>query len=349
MILAGPSDRVLICVGSGGVGKTTVSASLAVQAARAGRKTLVMTIDPSQRLRTALGLERGDGGIVRVPEQNYPGELFATWIDAEQSFKDFLVLGGISETQVEKLLANKLYQQLSTTLSGSQEFTALLQLVRASDSGNYDLIILDTPPAQHAIDFLEAPEKLQELFSESIVKWFLFESEQQSLLQKIFARGTATVLAALERLTGDDFISELSDFFRGVQALQGKINSKTESVRRLLRSHDTRFLVITGFDEAKLMEALELKRYLEERDFKLSGLILNRVFPQWSLDEATGAELPANLKGVFQEWRTYYLERDAVVKQFIEGWQSQIPVLKLPEVSSNLSGLDALEALANEF
>ena len=145
-------------MGSGGVGKTTLSASFAVAAAKMGRRVLVMTIDPSRRLKVALGIEsRGSATITRVPNQNYQGEIFALLLDAESIFREFITSSSTDATVAGRLLKNRLYKELSTTLSGSQEFTSLLQLSKIATDERFDLIILDTPPAQHAIDFLEAP------------------------------------------------------------------------------------------------------------------------------------------------------------------------------------------------
>lgn len=350
------SQKVLICVGSGGVGKTTVSASLGVLAAKSGKKVLVMTIDPSQRLRVALGLEYEDNsnesGVVKVPNQNYSGELYATWLNAEKIFDQFIASSSENQELGQKLLKNRLYKQLSTTLSGSQEFTSLLQLTKIVDQSEYDLVILDTPPAQHAIDFLEAPEKLHALFQDSVVRWFLGEEESVGFIRKIIAKGTMTVLLALQKITGSDFMAELSDFFKSVRTVQAKITTRTTMVRELLRRKDTKFLLVTAFDQAKLLEARQLQDYLKAQDYQLNGVLVNRVFPKWYQASMAGDALlsPDPVIGdSLKAWQNYFYDRNIFYKKFVKEWQTDAYVLTLPDLSQELAGLEALEVMTNEI
>ncbi len=162
--------RVIVCTGSGGVGKTTLSAALGVLAARLGKRVLVLTIDPARRLATTLGID-ADIPEARVPGQNYSGVLHAGMIDQQRIFADFIRRYAPQQATIDALFNNALYQQLSTTLSGSQEFTSLAKLVEACESGHYDLVILDTPPAAHAVDFLHAPQKLNAVFDSDVHKY----------------------------------------------------------------------------------------------------------------------------------------------------------------------------------
>lgn len=206
--------KILICVGSGGVGKTTVSSAIALKAAQMGRRVLVLTVDPAKRLKSTMGLENLDQSQIEHP--SIKGSLTAAVIDNKKIFDDFVDRVAGDSLSKEKILKNKLYIQLSTTLSGSQEFTALEKLYSSFQSGKYDLIVLDTPPAQHAMDFLGAPKKLAYLFSERITKWFRISSKGEKLgfFSSLIQSGTKQVIKALELLTGSEFIRELSDFFR---------------------------------------------------------------------------------------------------------------------------------------
>ncbi len=152
------NHRVIVCTGSGGVGKTTLSAALGVLAARMGKRVLVLTIDPARRLATTLGIDQG-ADEVWVPGQRYAGSLHAGMIDQARIFAAYIRRNATDQATIDGLFNNALYQQLSTTLSGSQEFTSLSKLVDTASSGHYDLVILDTPPVAHAVDFLHAPEK----------------------------------------------------------------------------------------------------------------------------------------------------------------------------------------------
>ena len=163
------TKKVIVCCGSGGVGKTTISASLGVRAAELGLKTLVLTIDPAQRLMTSLGL-KSTNEEVRVTPERFPGELYAAMLDMKRTFDEFIVRLDPSNEVARQVLKNHVYQQLSTALNGSQEYTAMERLLQAVSSGRYDIVILDTPPTKHAIDFLNAPTKIYTLFQESIIK-----------------------------------------------------------------------------------------------------------------------------------------------------------------------------------
>ena len=343
--------KVIVCVGSGGVGKTTLSASLGVMAAQSGLKTLVMTIDPSRRLKSALGLSDTDFGVTKVPGQNYKGELYASLLNAEEIFKDFIKSSSSTEELADALLKNRLYKQLSTTLSGSQEFTSLLQLSKLVDQSDFDLVILDTPPAQHAIDFLESPEKLNALFQDSVVKWFLGESDDVGFIRKIIAKSTLTVLAALKKITGSVFMEELNDFFRSVKGIQEKISRKTLEVKQLLQRDSTTFLLVTAFDEAKLSEASRLKSYLAGQNYRLSGLVINRAHPQWFKSglSTDNMAIPEKVQQEFDSWLKFFENRNSHYEDFILKWGLGMPVMKLPELEIELTGLEPLEVMGNEI
>lgn len=339
--------KTLICVGSGGVGKTSVSASLGVVAAKSGLKVLVMTIDPSKRLKTSLGLEGHSGAIVKVNLTDSSGELYASILDAEKIFSEFITSSASHEEQAQRLLKNRLYQQLSTTLSGSQEFTSLLQLSKVMTSHEYDLVILDTPPAQHAVDFLEAPKKLQTLFQESVVKWFIGE-EHVGFFRKIIAKSTQIVLSALEKITGNQFMKELSDFFESVQSLQATINQKTAMVQELLKAPTTAFILVTSFDEVKLKEAKQMRQYLEFNGFHLVLNIVNRAFPKWFDFYKKYPSQNIQNKNLSQ-WISYYQQKTELYDRILTGESKIQDNIRLTDHSIDISGLQSIEVLANEI
>ena len=345
------NNKIIICVGSGGVGKTTVSASLAVAAAKSGKRVLVMTIDPSKRLKTALGLAPGhETSITRVPNQNYQGEMYALLLDAEAIFREFVTSSSTDPNLADRLLKNRLYRQLSTTLSGSQEFTSLLQLSKIADEKQtderFDLIILDTPPAQHAIEFLEAPEKINALFQEKIVRWFIGEDMSGGIIQRMIATGTRTVFSALERITGSHFMRELNDFFASVRSVQTKISEKTQAVETLLHSKTTAFILVTGFDSAKLREAEELNAYLRSSGFHLDTVIINRAFVQNI--EMVEPQVEA-LASEYEKWRKYHAGREKVYLEYAEKWRQNLSVIRVPDLNREVAGLAGLEGIADEL
>lgn len=337
--------RVLICVGSGGVGKTTLSAGLGILAAQNGLRVLVMTIDPSRRLKVALGLTESVNEDTRVPNQSYKGQIYATILNAEAIFEKFVTASAKDQLLGQRLLKNRLYKQLSTTLSGSQEFTSLLQLTQVIGDSKYDLVILDTPPAQHAIDFLEAPEKINSLFQEGIVKWFIGDESEGGLIRRIISKGTRTVLSALEAITGNQFMHELIDFFESAKAVQHRIAQKTSSVQDILHSDSTGFLLVTGFDKTKLEEADQLNKYLSSRNYYHLGTVINKAYIAGLTDGLSSEE--ASHSEEHQRWVRYQSERELIFSKYIEKWRYKLPVVRLPDINNDISGLKGLEEVAN--
>lgn len=345
--------QILICVGSGGVGKTTLAASLGVAAAREGLNTLVLTIDPSQRLAQALGIENQKENTL-VPGQSYPGNLKAAIVDHITVFNDFVKRASQKEETVRRILKNKLYQQLTTTLSGSQEFTALEKLYQAHESKEFDLIILDTPPAQHAIEFLQAPQKLAALFNEGVASWFRDPKDQEGgMFRKLLSTGTRRVLKALEILTGAEFIRELADFFSLVESWQSKLYKRTGQFHQLLVSSETHFVLVTNFEEAKLKEAEIFSREINKSGYHLQHIFLNKAFPEWSFDEkitfAENSKVSAEVERLRAIWKTYYDNKS----QLFQNFQAQLPantqVHRIADFIQPVSQLKGLEYLSDQI
>lgn len=345
--------KVLVCVGSGGVGKTTVAASLGVLAAQEGLRVLVLTIDPAKRLAQTLGIE-GSKDVTRVPGQDFKGELFASVVDHKKTFDDFVTRAAKKSEAAQKIFNNSLYRQLSTNLSGSQEFTALEKLYSCYESGSYDLIILDTPPTKHAIDFLNAPQKLSALFNEGVAKWFRDpEGKKGGLLGHLLQSGTRQVFKVLESLTGSNFIRELGDFFLNIEQWQGRLQSRTVDVHRMMVAPTTQFCLVTSFDQAKLKEAEYFSREIRKGGYHLGTVVLNRVFPYW-LDlrtERDPGEGHEDLVKLYSQMRSYYNQKDQLYQKFESGMKGEVRVFRIPDLVkdvSDLSGLGEISALLLE-
>ncbi len=354
-----------------------MAAALALRGRQLGKNVLVVTVDPAKRLASALQLDLSGVEERLVPTveatQSHQGvdsvvpvgRLHAAVIDSKKVFDGFIQRHSTDPDLMKRLAKNRLYDQLSTTLSGSQEFTALERLLQACEAG-YDLIILDTPPTQHAIDFLSAPERIRGLFQEGITKWFMNPKGQvgflgQGIVSSIIGRGTRAALKSLEILTGARFIEELIDFFESMQAIQIKLRERTEDVNALLRSQKSVFVLVTSFDVAKLKEAQHLNTHLKAFGYRLGACILNRAFPEILLsDEELVAEsaVPAALRPNLEKLRTYHAElrrdHEARFQQFDlferdlreRGTGSEVAVLRIPEYRQDLAGLADLEELA---
>lgn len=338
--------KVRVFIGSGGVGKTTLAAAAGLLAAREGKKVLVLTIDPSKRLASTLGIE-GTTVPTKVPGFKGKGELWASIVDHRRTFDEFVMKAAKHAPGAEKLLQNRLYKEMSSTLSGSQDFSALERLYSSYKDEDFDLVILDTPPAQHAMDFLNAPAKLAALFNEGIARWFRLSPEGKiGFLQRIVNTGTQQVLKILERLTGSEFIRELTEFFRSMEGWQGKLGERAAAVHKLLISKDTKFCLVTNFDRAKLIEAESFVKQIRQGGYHLSHVVINRAFPDWLGSEAT---LDPKLQGLYSDFSKYYERRAEGANQFAARLKGEITVLRLPELSERVYDLEGLEQVAEQL
>ncbi len=339
--------KVIVCVGSGGVGKTTVASAIAFQAAAKGRKVLVLTVDPSKRLKSTMGLNDNTDSLIQ--DSRITGELSASVIDPKKTFDEFVIRAAGKSASVEKLLKNKLYVQLSTTLNGSQEFTALEKLYSAYESGKYDLIVLDTPPTKHAIDFLEAPQKLSQLFNDKISSWFRDpEGGSQGFFRNLISAGTKQVLKALEVLTGQEFMLELTEFFKSIQNWQMKLEGRIGQVHSLLVDSGTHFVLVTSLDEAKLAEAQFFSREIKKGGYQLSTVIINRAFPK-GLDLATKFDGSTELEQLYKKFQEYQLGREQSYLDFVQKMSAGRTILRLPELINNISDLEGVVEMANNI
>lgn len=287
MIKIAGTTKTIICIGTGGVGKTTMAASIASGLAK-DKKVLVLTIDPSLRLAQALGI-KPDGEVYKV-KQN----LYACTLNHEKAFKEFVLKAAnttANNADIEKLLHNKLYKQLSTQLSGSQDFSSLFKLNEFVQSKEYDVVILDTPPAQHTWNFLHAPEKLGQLFNEGVAQWFRDPDQKDTnFLKRVLNTGTTQVLKILENLTGSEFVKELGIFFKAIQRWQSPLEKQVHDCHKLLTANSTEFILVTALDPSRITEALRLSSEIEKQGFNLKSIIINRV-PAWIKEEVSTGPL----------------------------------------------------------
>jgi anion-transporting ArsA/GET3 family ATPase len=294
--------RVCVVGGSGGVGKTTSSAALAAGMAARGLKVAVVTIDPAQRLATALGLDELGNEPHRIDPERFAaaglplgdGELWAMTLDPKRTFDELIArLAPDAETR-ERILANRVYRELSDAIAGSQEFTAVAKVHELTQAGDWDLLVLDTPPSRNALDFLDAPDRLRAFFEGRAL---------QTLLRgggtglRLLGRGTGLALGLLRRVTGAELVGDLSDFFRLLGGLLGGFRERAEQVEALLRAPGTTFLLVTSPEREPIDEALFFQRRLRAAGMALCGAIVNRVHEDELAGEDGALEdLPARLE-----------------------------------------------------
>jgi len=271
--------RIVICAGAGGVGKTTISAAVALGLASQGLRVALVTIDPARRLAEALGLDRLDNeprGVdparLGAGDLRLRGELSAMMLDVKRTFDELVALLAPDPATARAILANPVYEQLSTTLAGSQEYTAIAKLFELEQRGGYDAIVLDTPPSRSAIDFLHAPERLTGFLDGRLLAIFLAPSGQ-------VLRAAGIVFGAMRRITGVGLLDDLTTFFRLVSGLLAGLRARAADVERLLTDQRTAFVVVSSPERAPLEEAIHFARELERNGMHRAGVIVNRVHP----------------------------------------------------------------------
>ena len=270
--------RLVVCVGSGGVGKTTTSAALALRAALDGKRVLVLTIDPARRLANAMGLEHLGNHPAPVDlgalGSEGAGELHAMMLDARASF-DALIEETAGD-DAERILGNRVYRIMADHFAGVQEYMAVVRLHEMYDSGEWDLIVLDTPPAKHAEDFFSASSRAAALFDERIIRWFLPNSDPDAgLLKRVFNPG-AVVLKLLAAIGGDAFIAELSEFFEALNIISDKLRDRGERVDSILTDRATRYIVVASPDPRRVDEAVAFHERLVAMRKQVALFVLNR-------------------------------------------------------------------------
>jgi anion-transporting ArsA/GET3 family ATPase len=273
--------RVCVCGGSGGVGKTTTSAAIALGMAAAGAKVAVVTIDPAKRLANALGLEELQNEPRRVePERlqaaglEVRGELWAMMLDPKRTFDELIERIAPDPARAEEIKANRVYRELSTAVSGSQEFTAVAKLYDLDREGGFDLLVLDTPPSRNAVDFLDAPGRLTSFLEGSALKAFV---RPTGIGMRVLGRGAAPVLGGLRRVTGVDLLADLSTFFALLGGMTEDFSARAAQVEQMLHADTTAFVLVTSAQGDSISEATWFRRTLEDSGLPFAGAVINRV------------------------------------------------------------------------
>lgn len=361
--------KILVCVGPGGVGKTTTAAALGVLAARAGRRTLVCTIDPAPRLADALGLHSLGPEPEPVSEETArtlgidgAGSLEAARVDTARAF-DQLVEEVADPALRERILSNHLYRNLTNDLPGSQEYAATLSLFALQRRHAHDLIVLDTPPAAHALDFLQAPRRLAEAISSPALRWFARPDANASRFswQRLRAGG-ALAIGRLGRLVGSQFLDDLGDFLLDVQGVLGAFLARSNEIEQLLRRSDVAFLLVLSPEVSSIDEAIELARRLRDNGTPLTGFIANRVLDvpthvQESDICAHLAQVPAlqqqNLREqarIIGELGSYLASIAQAQRNELARLAAQVPglsITRVPLLAHDVSNLDSLRAVVD--
>jgi anion-transporting ArsA/GET3 family ATPase len=346
---------MVICAGSGGVGKTTTAAALAMGLAADGLKVAVVTIDPARRLANSLGLDelgneprRIDPKIFEGHEVEMKGELWAMMLDARATFDDLIDRLAPSPAAREEVLNNRIYQQLSSAVAGTQEFTAIAKLYELDASGHYDVLVLDTPPSRNALDFLDAPGRISGFFHGRAVRLFL---KPAGFGGRLVGAGTGVVFSILKRVTGVDLLNDLSVFFRAMGGLIDGFTERADRVSALLGDPATTFLIVTSPERDPAEEAVYFHRKLAEARMPFGGLVVNRVRPDLGgdgdgeLPAHVARELESDLARRVQLAAHEYAalaDRDRATIERLERELGSPPIVLVPELPGDVHDVEGL-------
>jgi anion-transporting ArsA/GET3 family ATPase len=363
--------RVLVTVGAGGVGKTTTAAALGVAAAARGRRVLCLTIDPARRLAEALGLERMSADeqtiapdLFEAVDLPMKGSLTAMMLDTKRTFDELVLKHSSSPERAKKLLDNKLYQYVSTSLAGTQEYMAMEKLVAVQSDPRFDLVILDTPPTANALDFLDAPGRLVEAVDSPTMRWFVQAFESTGKVGfNLLARSAAVVLRGLGRITGGGFLAAMAEFITELNDLFGGFKQRAQMVESSLRSPEVSFVLVTSPAPVNLEEAVFFSERLDSANMARGAFVVNRfrLPPLWT-DAPPGegdvasaiARHSLHLEDGAPQ-RVVRAHADAVrlarrdaanLRSLNERASNHVPIVRVPELASDVHDLKNLRDIA---
>ena len=291
-------DTIVICCGSGGVGKTTTAAVIAQEAARRGRDAVVVTIDPAKRLANALGLDALSDTPSEVPRELWDpdgtapasGRLSALMLDTKTTFDQLVMRYAAGEEQAERILENGFYRNVSGALSGTQEYMAMEKLYELHEAGGYQIIVVDTPPTRHALDFLDAPDRLLRMLDNRIFRLLMMPTRAYL---KVASVAVQTFLRTVSRVVGSEVVNDIVGFFRAFEGMEAGFRERAQRVRALLAESGASFVLVTSPRRDAIDEAEFFAQRLESDGRNVAALIVNRVHPSFGSELSEGLRLRA--------------------------------------------------------
>jgi anion-transporting ArsA/GET3 family ATPase len=341
-LLADRTVRVVVTCGTGGVGKTSVSAALAVSAAESGRHVVLVTVDPAKRLATALGLE-GLGGEPQPVPGITGGSLDALMLDMTQTFDD-AVRSHAPKNRVDEVLRNPFYKALSTSFSGTQDYMATEKLgqlyEQARSTGRWDLIVVDTPPSRSALDFLDAPARLDRLADGPVLQ--LLAPRSGPL--KLIGAGLSQVTWLISKVIGSQALSDLQVFASAFETVMGGFRRRAGVVRKLLASPATAFVIVASPRKAALDEARYFVSQLRDRGTTARGVVVNRVSPAVSLSREAEESLKQQPEA-YEWWQTSWVTWRAQRSRMVSSLPVSLPVTLARTLEREVTDLDVVREL----
>ncbi len=360
-ILLDKSNRVVVCCGAGGVGKTTTAAAMAMRAAEYGRTVVVLTIDPAKRLAQALGIRELGNDPQRVPmAPEVTGELYAMMLDMRRTF-DEMVVEYSGQERAQSILDNQFYQTVAASLSGTQEYMAMEKLGQLLQQDRWDLVVVDTPPSRNALDFLDAPKRLGSFMDSRL--WRLLLAPGRGF-GRIVTGAVGLAMKALSTVLGSQMLADASQFVQSLDSTFGGFREKADRTYELLKRRGTQFVVVSAAEPDALREASFFVDRLSEEGMPLAGLILNRTHPtlsSLSVERAVdGAEIldqdPTNSGDStaaavlrIHADRAHTAKREIRLLSRFTGANPHVPVVGVPSLPFDVDDLDALQAVADQI
>ena len=365
--------HIVVCCGSGGVGKTTTAATMAVEGARRGRDAVVVTIDPAKRLANALGLDALSDTAHEIdralwdPDGEAPegGRLSALMLDTKSTFDKLVAKYAGGAEQAAGILENRFYRNISSALSGTQEYMAMEKLHELHDEGGYDLIVVDTPPTRNALDFLEASDRLTRFLDHRLVRILLFPTRATLRAASVAAQA---FLRTMSRVVGTEVVQDAITFFQAFEGMEQGFRERAQKVEELLSDPRSAFVLVTSPRRDAVDEAFWFARRLGENDIPVQGIVVNRIHPRFGDEDAGGLYARADtlegagdepsrfLAGLYRNLADFQqvadLERDYIARlaetvAAEEG--APIPVGYVPFLPDDVHDFDGLTAIASHL
>lgn len=282
--------EVVVCCGSGGVGKTTTAAALALQAAHEGRRCVVVTIDPAKRLADALGVPGAlTNDPVRLPLENGTGELWALMLDTASTFDGLVIANAADDEQATRILTNNFYRNIAGRLGGTQEYMAAERLLALHLDGRFDLVIVDTPPTRNALDFLDAPRTLARFIDHPVFKLMMMPTRRGMRVLSIAAQ---PLLRAIGKVIGTEVLADAVAFFQAFDGMQGGFRHRADEVIELLHGDVTRFVLVASPRIDTIDEARFFAGRLVEKDLEVAAVVINRATPDFGAPHSRRSKDP---------------------------------------------------------
>jgi anion-transporting ArsA/GET3 family ATPase len=360
-ILEDRSNRVVVCCGAGGVGKTTTAAAMAMRAAEYGRTVVVLTIDPARRLAQAMGIQELGNEPQRVPlAPEVSGELYAMMLDMRRTF-DEMVVEYSGPERAQSVLDNQFYQTVATSLSGTQEYMAMEKLGQLLHQDRWDLVVVDTPPSRNALDFLDAPKRLGSFMDGRL--WRLLLAPGRGI-GRLVTGAVGLAMKGMSTILGSQMLSDASQFVQSLDSTFGGFREKADRTYELLKRRGTQFVVVSAAEPDALREAAFFVDRLSSEGMPLAGLVLNRTHPMLctlsaeravdgaqQLEETSGStedNLAAGVLRIHAD-RAHTSKREIRLLSRFTGANPHVAVVGVPSLPFDVSDLDALQAVADQI